>query len=93
MSTRFYLSHSLFFLRYDLLHLCNNGPKSQLKDIRYGHVAIMTACLANLELLREERPNAVYNCVGAAGFSLGEITALVFAGAFQFDQGKSFNVS
>lgn len=47
----------------------------------------MTACLANLELLREERPNAVYNCVGTAGFSLGEITALVFAGALQFDQG------
>lgn len=57
-------------------------------DIRYGHVAIMTTCLANIEVLREERPNAIYNCVGAAGFSLGEITALVFAGAFQFEEGK-----
>lgn len=48
----------------------------------------MTASLANVELLREERPSAVFNCVGTAGFSLGEITALVFAGAMQFDQGK-----
>lgn len=78
----------LLVFRYDLLKLCNKGPKSQLNDIRYGHVAIMTTCLANLELLREERPNAVYNCVGAAGFSLGEITALVFAGAFHFEDGK-----
>lgn len=49
----------------------------------------MTTSLANLEVLREERPDAVYNCVGSAGFSLGEITALIFAGALQFDQGIS----
>lgn len=48
----------------------------------------MTASLANVELLREERPNAVLNCVATAGFGVGEITALVFAGAMQFDQGK-----
>lgn len=78
------------YSRYDLLKLCNHGPGSQLKDITYNHVAIMTACLANLELLREERPNAVYNCVGTAGFSLGEITSLVFAGSLQFDQGNFF---
>lgn len=75
-----------------MLELCNKGPQSQLNDIRYGHVAILTASLANLELLREERPNAVYNCVGAAGFSIGEITALVFAGALQFDQGIAISI-
>lgn len=68
--------------------MCNGGPAKTLNDIRYSHVAIMTASLANVELLREERPSAVFNCVGTAGFSLGEITALVFAGAMQFDQGK-----
>ncbi|XP_055315395.1 probable malonyl-CoA-acyl carrier protein transacylase, mitochondrial isoform X1 [Sitodiplosis mosellana] len=71
-------------LNYDLLKLCNKGPAKELDDIRYSHVAIMTASLANLELLREERPDAVLNCVATAGFSLGEITALVFAGALQF---------
>lgn len=71
-----------------MLKVCNKGSKAKLKDIRFGHVAIMTTSLANLERLREERPNAVYNCVGAAGFSLGEITALVFAGAIHFEDGK-----
>lgn len=70
-----------------MLKLCNKGPADQLNDIRYSHVAIMTASLANLELLREERPDAVLNCVATAGFSLGEITALVFAGALQFGDG------
>lgn len=70
-----------------MLKLCNNGPVKKLNDIRYSHVAIMTASLANLELLREERPDAVLNCVATAGFSVGEITALVFAGALQFDEG------
>lgn len=69
------------------MDLCNKGPANKLNDIRYGHVAILTASLANLEVLREERPDAVLNCVGTAGFSLGEITALVFAGAIPFDQG------
>lgn len=70
-----------------MLKLCNKGPVKQLNDIRYGHVAILIASLANLEVLREERPDTVLNCVGAAGFSLGEITALVFAGAIPLDQG------
>lgn len=70
------------------MNLCNKGPAKQLNDIRYSHVAIFTTSLANLELLREERPDAVFNCVGTAGFSLGEITALVFAGALQFEQGR-----
>lgn len=48
----------------------------------------MVTCLAALEKLKEERPNAIDNCMGTAGFSLGELTALVFAGAIPFDQGK-----
>lgn len=48
----------------------------------------MVCSLAALERLKEERPNAIENCVATAGFSLGEITALVFAGALPFDKGK-----
>lgn len=47
----------------------------------------MATSLAALEKLKEERPNAIDNCIAAAGFSLGEITALVFAGAIPFDKG------
>lgn len=46
----------------------------------------MVSSLAALERLKEERPNAIDNCVATAGFSLGEITALVFAGALPFDK-------
>lgn len=48
----------------------------------------MVCSLAALERLKEERPKAIDNCVATAGFSLGEITALVFAGAMPFDKGK-----
>lgn len=46
----------------------------------------MVTSLASLEKLKEERPKAIDNCVATAGFSLGEITALVFAGALPFDK-------
>lgn len=48
----------------------------------------MVSSLAAIERLKEERPNAINNCVGTAGFSLGEITALVFAGAIDFEDGN-----
>lgn len=47
----------------------------------------MVTSLAALERLKEERPKAIENCVATAGFSLGEITSLVFAGALPFDKG------
>lgn len=78
-----------YILKYDVLKLCLEGPKEKLDQTRYCQPAIMVCSLAALERLKEERPNAIGNCVGAAGFSLGEITALVFAGALGFERGKS----
>lgn len=52
----------------------------------------MVASLAALERLKEERPKAIENCVATAGFSLGEITALVFAGSIPFDRGIWFHI-
>lgn len=49
--------------------------------------AVAVTSLASLEKLREERPNAIDSCVATAGFSLGEISALIFAGSIPFDQG------
>lgn len=54
----------------------------------YSQVAVMVTSLAALEKLKEERPSAIEKCVATAGFSVGEITALVFAGALPFDKGK-----
>ncbi|XP_030753471.1 probable malonyl-CoA-acyl carrier protein transacylase, mitochondrial [Sitophilus oryzae] len=75
-----------YILKYDLLKLCLEGPKSQLDETKYSQPAIMVSSLAAIERLKEERPRAVENCVATAGFSLGEITALVFAGAIGFER-------
>ncbi|XP_018331808.1 probable malonyl-CoA-acyl carrier protein transacylase, mitochondrial [Agrilus planipennis] len=75
-----------YILKYDLLKLCLEGPKSKLDETRYCQPAVMVTSLATLERLKEERPNAIENCVATAGFSLGEITALVFAGALGFER-------
>ncbi|KAF7270115.1 hypothetical protein GWI33_016915 [Rhynchophorus ferrugineus] len=74
-----------YILKYDLLKLCLEGPADQLNDTRYCQPAVMVSSLAALEKLKEERPNALNNCVATAGFSLGELTALVFAGSIQFE--------
>ncbi|XP_055538793.1 probable malonyl-CoA-acyl carrier protein transacylase, mitochondrial [Wyeomyia smithii] len=73
-------------LGYDLLKLCLEGPKSKLDQTVYCQPAVMVSSLAALEQLKEERPNAIDNCFATAGFSLGEITALVFADAIPFDR-------
>ncbi|SPP85217.1 probable malonyl-CoA-acyl carrier protein transacylase, mitochondrial [Drosophila guanche] len=73
-------------LKYDLLKICLEGPREKLNRTEHAQLAVMVSSLAALEQLREERPQAIENCVAAAGFSLGEITALVYAGAMPFDK-------
>jgi [acyl-carrier-protein] S-malonyltransferase len=43
--------------------------------------------LATLESLREESPDVVLSCEATAGLSLGEYTAMVFAGVMEFEDG------
>lgn len=74
-------------LGYDLLELCVNGPQTRLDDTAVAQPALFVAGLAAVELLRARDPAAVDGCVAAAGLSLGEYTALVFAGALGFEEG------
>lgn len=78
--------------RYDLLKLCNEGPEEKLNQTIYCQPAILVTSLASLELLKKYKKNAIDSCIGTAGFSLGEITSLVFAGALPFDQGLQFKL-
>ncbi|XP_005187564.1 probable malonyl-CoA-acyl carrier protein transacylase, mitochondrial [Musca domestica] len=73
-------------LGYDLLKLCLEGPVEKLNRTEHAQHAVMVSSLAALEQLKEERPKAIDTCVATAGFSLGEITALVFAGVLPFDK-------
>lgn len=74
-------------LGYDLLAVCTGGPKERLDSTAVSQPAIYVASLAALEQLRQSEPNAEKECVAAAGLSLGEYTALTFAGALSFEDG------
>lgn len=64
--------------------VCTEGPAEELA--RRAQPAILVTALAALERARDERPTAVQRARAAAGFSLGELAALVFAGALPLEQ-------
>lgn len=85
-------AHALFqkasaVLGYDLLDVCVNGPAERLNATDVSQPAIFVASLAALESLKAAEPDAANGVVATAGLSLGEYTALVFAGALSFEDG------
>jgi [acyl-carrier-protein] S-malonyltransferase len=74
-------------LGYDLLDVCVNGPTERLNATDVSQPAIFVASLAALEQLRATEPDATGEVVATAGLSLGEYTALAFAGALAFEDG------
>lgn len=75
-------------LGYDLLAVCADGPKAKLDSTVVSQPAIYVASLAAVEKLRAEAgEDAVAAADVAAGLSLGEYTALTFAGALAFEDG------
>jgi len=74
-------------LGYDLADLCLNGPADKLNSTACAQPAVMVSSLAALEELKTEQPDLMGTIGHVAGFSLGEITALVAAGALSFEDG------
>jgi [acyl-carrier-protein] S-malonyltransferase len=74
-------------LEIDLRRLCLEGPAEALEATDVSQPAIFVASLAALESFKVTHPDVVTCCQAAAGLSLGEYTALVFAGAMDFDAG------
>jgi [acyl-carrier-protein] S-malonyltransferase len=74
-------------LGYDLAKLCFEGPADELDSTVYSQPAIFVTSLAALESLRAESPDVVLACEATAGLSLGEYTAMVFAGVMDFEDG------
>jgi [acyl-carrier-protein] S-malonyltransferase len=74
-------------LGFDLLDICVNGPVERLNSTVVSQPAIFVASLAALESLRATQPDVEATVVATAGLSLGEYTALVFAGALSFTDG------
>lgn len=76
-------------LGYDLLAACVEDPDGKLNTTAVSQPAIYVASLAAVEKLRmtEEGAAAIEACDVTAGLSLGEYTALTFAGALTFEDG------
>ncbi len=74
-------------LGYDLAQLCFEGPAEKLDSTVCSQPALFVTSLAALESLRDESPDVVLSCEAAAGLSLGEYTAMVFAGVMEFEAG------
>ena len=74
-------------LGYNLLDLCRKGPAERINSTVFSQPALFVCSLAALEQLKEKAPELVDTCNAAAGLSLGEYTALVFAGAIDFEAG------
>lgn len=74
-------------LGYDLLDIITNGPEETLTQTKYCQPAMFIAGLAAVEKLRQTNPEIVDGCRATAGLSLGEYTALTFAGALTFEDG------
>ncbi|XWS71899.1 hypothetical protein CRYUN_Cryun03dG0177800 [Craigia yunnanensis] len=76
-------------LGFDLLDVCINGPKEKLDSTVISQPAIYVTSLAAVELLRarDEGQQIIDSVDVTCGLSLGEYTALAFAGAFSFEDG------
>lgn len=74
-------------LGYDLLAVCLDGPAERLDSTAVSQPAIFVTSIAALEWLRSTSPDVVTGFQGTAGLSLGEYTALVFAGVMEFEAG------
>jgi [acyl-carrier-protein] S-malonyltransferase len=74
-------------LGYDLAAVCFNGPVERLNSTVVSQPALFVTSLAALESLKASEPTALESCTHTAGLSLGEYTALVFAGALSFRDG------
>ena len=74
-------------LGYDLARLCFEGPAEELDSTVRSQPALFVTSLAAVEALRAEAPDVVLACEATAGLSLGEYTAMVFAGVMEFEDG------
>ncbi|MBI4567342.1 MAG: ACP S-malonyltransferase [Planctomycetes bacterium] len=72
-------------LGFDLAALCFHGPEERLRRTDVSQPAIFVTSLALLDALGERLGDLGPHAAAAAGLSLGEYTALVFAQALPFD--------
>jgi [acyl-carrier-protein] S-malonyltransferase len=72
-------------LGFDLTKICFEGPAEKLDSTVYSQPALFVTSMAALVAMNEKQNDVVEACGYAAGLSLGEYTALCFAGVMSFD--------
>jgi [acyl-carrier-protein] S-malonyltransferase len=75
----------------DILGVCRDGPEEELNSTRTSQPAIFLHSMAMLEVLSKRWSLGDHFCrqapaLGTAGLSLGEYSALVFAGSLEFEE-------
>ncbi|MSR80329.1 MAG: [acyl-carrier-protein] S-malonyltransferase [Gemmataceae bacterium] len=74
-------------LGFNLLEICKNGPAERINATDISQPALFVASFAALHDLEQTEPEALAACAMTAGLSLGEYSALAFAGAIDFETG------
>jgi len=89
-SSRYPESEAIFdraneVLGFDLKQICFHGPAEQLNRTDICQPGILTTSIAIMEVLKSRHGLKPTLFHGTAGLSLGEYTALVFAGVLEFE--------
>ncbi len=71
-------------LDYDLAELCFTGPEQKLNATQYSQPALFVVGMAAAGVLGEQHRAEMAKVKAAAGLSLGEYTAVCFAGGLEF---------
>ncbi len=72
-------------LGYSLSEICFQGPRELLDATEHSQPALLVCSIAALTMLRDTDPVAAASAAGCAGLSLGEYSAMVYAGAMSFE--------
>lgn len=72
-------------LGYDLAKICFEGPEATLNATEHSQPALFVSSMAAVEVLRDLQPELVAKATACAGLSLGEYTAVCFAGGLEFE--------
>lgn len=72
-------------LGYDLKQICFEGPEEKLNATEYSQPALFVSSMAAVEAVRSDKPEWVESVIACAGLSLGEYTAVCFAGGLDFE--------
>ncbi|MBA2115878.1 ACP S-malonyltransferase [Bremerella alba] len=80
-----YFDQANEILGYDLASICFEGPSEKLDSTVHSQPALFVTSIAALAQLRDQSPDVLLSAEATAGLSLGEYTAMVFAGVMEFE--------